>query len=203
MNLLMTIILSLAFSNIIWGQNNWHDTSRGLQIQYPDTCNKLKGQSDSKKIPGADYSRPLILANGIVIRGDEIQEKLVDTIFVIKCPQSFAKFGDLGALGVISIDTKQNFESVVVTKIASIKKSHSANSKLVYSLNGYLFTDTTLKISTKAVKRVDFINNFKLANFATDDNTTCISIWTITKKEMKDDNSIPKPCRGVGFANVQ
>jgi hypothetical protein len=196
-----TVLCFLTIS--VLGQTNWRDTSIGLRIFYPDTCVKLQKQAGLKILPGTNHSRPLIIANGIIIRGEEIKEKLVDTIYVIKCPQSVEKFGNIGSLGVIYLDTRQTFDTVLISNVVTIKQSHGSRQKIVYAINGYLFADRGLALSRKAIKKVDILKDYKLQLSATKVEVTCVSIWTITVKEIKNDNLIPKPCRGVGFAMVQ
>ncbi|MEO6452526.1 MAG: hypothetical protein ABIN97_00530 [Ginsengibacter sp.] len=196
-----TVLYFLTISAL--GQTNWRDTSNGLRISYPDTCVKLQKQANLKILPGTNHSRPLIIANGIIIRGEEVKEKLVDTIYIIKCPQSFEKFGNIGSLGVIYLETTQTFDPVPISNVAAIKQSHGSRQKIIYAINGYLFADTGLTLSRKAIKKVDILKGYKLQLPDTNEEVTCISIWTITRKEIKDDNSLPKPCRGVGFAAAQ
>jgi hypothetical protein len=198
------IYIALTFLTIsVSGQTNWRDTTNGLGIAYFDTCINLQNQANLNKLPKTNHSRPLIIANGILIIGDEIEEKLVDTIYVIKCPQSFEKFGNIGALGIVYLNTGQTFDTVRISNIVRTKQSHGSEQKLVYAVNGYLFADPNLYISRKAIKKVDIFKGYKLNSVTPDEAVTCISIWTITKREIKDDNLIPKPCRGVGFASVQ
>jgi hypothetical protein len=184
------------------GQTNWRDTSSGLNILHSDTCVKLQHQANLNKLHKTNHSRPLVIANGTIIRGEEINEKQVDTIYIIKCPQSVEKFGNIGALGVIYLDTKQTFDTVRISNLATIKQSHGAPQKTVYAVNGYLFAHPSLTISRRAIKKVDILRNYELNTSNSDEAVTCISIWTITKKEIKDDNAIPNPCRGVSFASI-
>jgi hypothetical protein len=163
----------------------------------------LQKEAIPKILPGTNHSRPLIIANGIIVRGEEIKKNLVDTIYVIKCPQSFEKFGNVGSLGAIYLNTRQTFDTVKISNIATIELSHGSSQKIIYAINGYLFADTGFTLSRKAIKKVDILKGYKLQLQDTNEEVTCISIWTITDKEIKNDNSIPKPCRGVGFASVQ
>ena len=199
MKMLLNLIILFFSSATTFGQINWRDTTN----RYPDTCILLQKRASQKILPGTNHSRPLVVADGMIIRGDEIKEKLVDTIFVIKCPQSFERFGNIGALGVIYLETKQEFDTVSITRVATIRQSHGVAQKTIYAINGYLFADTTLKLSKKAVKKVEVFKNFSADFLDINEHVTCVSIWTLTNKEIKDDNSVPKPCRGVGFANAQ
>lgn len=200
--LLNFAVLCLLTISVV-AQTNLRDTSNGLRISYPDTCIKLQKQATLKTLPGTNHSRPLIIANGIIIRGEEIEEKLVDTIYVIKCPQTFDKFGNIGSLGVIYLDTKQTFDTVQISNVARVNQSHGSRQKIIYAINGYLFADTGLALSRKAIKKVDILKGYKLKLPDINEEVICVSIWTITRKEIKEDNSMPKPCRGVGFASVQ
>lgn len=123
---------------------------------------------------------------------------MIDFIFIIKCPQSFEKFGDAGSMGVIAITTKQKFKTVTIGELAKQEEMESDRRQISYALNGYLITDTSQRISLKAIKRIDMINR-KVAGEG-NNATTCFSIWTITRKEIRQYNNRPKLCRGVGNA---
>jgi hypothetical protein len=85
--------------------------------------------------------------------------------------------------------------------VLKIKKSNTRHTNksniIIYALNGFVFTDTTLLFSKNAITKVDIIENPSIINLETTKNTTCISIWTITDNELKEDASMPKLCRGV------
>lgn len=182
------------------GQSSWSDSSKSIVVSYSDTCYKLQKQADLKKIPGTNHSWPLIMANGIIIRGKEINKNLIDSIYFINGPQSFEKFGNIGSPGVIYLDTRQKFDALQISQIA--KESHGIKQNIIYAINGYLFADSTLKLSRKAIKKVEILKDYKLSSTDNNQVVTCISIWTITKKEIKKDNSL-KLCRGVGFVSSQ
>jgi hypothetical protein len=172
--------------------------SQSLYALSFDTCFHLQNDANFKTIKGTNHSIPLKLANGIIIRIEELNTKLLDSIYVLKCPQSFEKYGNLGTLGVIYLKTKQKFKTIDVLKIMKSNTRHTNKSNnIIYALNGFVFTDTTLLFSKKAITKVDIIENPSILNFETTKNTTCISIWTITDEELKKDASIPKLCRGV------
>jgi hypothetical protein len=163
-----------------FAQINWRDTTRRLS----DTCKNLQKGSMEKTLPGTNHSMFLIIANGIVISGDEIKKKRIDSISVIKCPQSFTLFGNIGAFGVLKLKTRQKFDTVRITNVVNIEQSHSAQQKVVYAINGYLFADTTLSLSKKAVKRVEILKNFKHKSL-NGEEFICVSIWTMKEKKKK------------------
>jgi hypothetical protein len=163
-----------------------------------DTCFHLQNDANFKTIKGTNHSIPLKLANGIIIRIEELNTKMLDSIYVLKCPQSFEKYGNLGTLGVIYLKANQKFKTIDVLKIKKSNTRHTKKSnRIIYALNGFVFTDTTLLFSKKAIIKVDIINNPSILNVETTKNTTCINIWTITNKELKEDASMPKLCRDV------
>lgn len=168
--LLLTILFRLIIS------------AHGQPTLQADTCYKLKQQAESKKMPGSYHSRALHIANGIIVSVKEIEEEQIDSIRVIECPESFDKFGDLAALGVVWFYTKHKFESIMVADIVKIKLPHLSKSPktCTYALNGYFFSDTSLQISKKAIVRVDVINN---------NDIHCISIWTMNESEINEDKS--------------
>lgn len=193
---IITVFYISTFSG--FGQTNRRDTTTGIRIAYPDSLIKLEKKSIPKILPGTNHSRSLIIANGIIIRGEEIMDNLLDSIYFIKVPESVEKFGNVGALGVIFINTRQRFDTVQISKVATIRQSHRSNQKVIYAINGYLFADTGIVLSRKAIKKVDILKGYKLQLADINEEVTCINIWTITKREIKVDNLMPKPCRGVG-----
>jgi hypothetical protein len=162
-----------------------------IDLVVYDSCSQLQKQAQLNRLPRSDHSRPLVIANGIIVSIDEINEKLIDTIYIIKCPQSFQKFGNIGAHGVIFIGSRQVFNANPIRELARRKEGKKA----VYAVNGYLFADPDLRISGKAVKGLKTVHNYQLPG--TSELVSCFSIWTITKKEIRNDRAMPKLCRGV------
>jgi hypothetical protein len=181
MKRLASFAITFLLTAISFGQTNWRDTTRRLS----DSCINLQNEASKKILPGTNHSMPLIVANGIIISGDEIKKKLVDSIFIIKCPESFERFGNIGALGVIYLNTKQKFETINITSVVTINQSHGARQKIIYAINGYLFADTILRISKNAIKKVEILKDLKVDSLDTNSEVTCISIWTLTKKEIR------------------
>jgi hypothetical protein len=193
-----TSIIFTFWSFSLMSQNK----SQNNLIPQFDSCYQMQYDSNFTVIEGTNHSIPLMIANGIVIRNDELNIKILDSIYVLKCPQSFEKYGNLGTLGVIYLKTKQKFKTIDVLKIKKSNTRHTNKSDIIiYALNGFVFTDTTLLFSKKAITKVDIIENPSILNFETTKNTTCISIWTITDEELKKDASIPKLCRGIYFSS--
>jgi len=120
---------------------------------------------------------------------------LLQNISVLKCPEAFYKFNYAGVNGAILIQTKQKFKTV--TPI-SIRESKSVRGQVIYALNGYYLTDSTLEISVKAIKGVDiFITK---GSSGINPSPTVINIWTLTKKERQPTTAL---CRGVGITNFK
>ena len=139
----------------------------------------------------------MYFANNTVIGNNEINTKLIDSIGVMKYPEALKKWGNLASIGVILIKTKQTFKTLTISDLAKKYLLNTGNFNVIYALNGYFFTDSTLKISEKAIIRVEIIKNLRIDNTDTSNRFTCMNIWTATKEDIKRDESIPKLCRGV------
>jgi len=186
---ILTIFLLFSLTSL-FGQTNWRDNHLPS-----DTCIKIANQIAYNSVSGTKHSNPLYIANGIVVRGQQLDTTLLQNISVLKCPEAFYKFNYAGVNGAILIQTKQKFKTV--TPI-SIRESKSVRGQVIYALNGYYLTDSTLEISVKAIKGVDiFITK---GSSGINPSPTVINIWTLTKKERKPTTAL---CRGVGITNFK
>jgi hypothetical protein len=192
------LVVLISFFNISYGQSKLINSTSTVPIGNIDTCLKLVNQGNLRKLKDIKHSIPIIIANDIIVNINEIKAKLIDTMSIIRCPQSFEKWGNLGTLGIIQIGTKQKFKTIKVTKILEENHVDAKNPNVFYALNGYLFTDKNLSISKNAIVKIDIIKNPFFEDSTTNKNATCINIWTITEKEKKENESLPKLCRGVG-----
>jgi hypothetical protein len=178
------------------------DTSLSASADSKDSCALYHQLAQHKIIPGTNHSIPLIIANGIVIRPEDLSEHLIDSIYMIKCPESFHSYGNIAAAGVLYLKTKQSFESVRITSLVKIRQSHASEQKIIYAVNGYLFADESLMLSRRAIKKIDIMKNYRLPPAGINEEVTVINIWTLTRREIKRLNDIPKPCRGIGLSAV-
>jgi hypothetical protein len=185
------VIVFFVFSKQAFVQNHV-DTSRNLEVRYNDTCYKLQDQIELRRL-GRVHDQPLIIANGVVVAAKELKVELVDSVTILKWPQCVEKYGDAGFLGVILITTKQKFRTVPIIELSYLNESDDLTN-ISFAINGFLIDNTSLKISTKAIHRIEVIP----VKDANKNETTCVSIWTITGKEIRQYKRRPKACRGVG-----
>lgn len=182
-------ILFLFSLTTLFGQTNWRDNRLPT-----DTCMKIANEIPFNSVSGTKHSNPLIIANGIVVSGKQLDTTLVQNISILKCPEAFYKFNYAGVNGAILIQTKQEFKTVTPT---SIRDKKSIEGQVIYALNGYYLTDSTLQISIKAIKGIDiFITK---GSSGINPSPTVINIWTLTKKERQPMSAL---CRGVGITNL-
>ena len=174
----------------VFGQTNWRDNNLPA-----DTCSKIANQISFNSISGTKHSNPLYIANDIVVRGQELDTTLLENISVLKCPDAFYRFYYAGINGAIVIKTKQEFKTVTPILIRDKK---SIKGEIIYALNGYYLTDSTLKISTKAIKEIEFFITKKSRGM--NPSPTVINIWTLTKKEREPMSAL---CRGVRITNLK
>jgi len=145
-----------------------------------------------QRIAGTEHSSPIFLANGVVVRGQELDTNLVESISIMKCPQSIRDYGILGINGVILIRTKQIFE--VTSLQIEVEKSGRTKSKIVYALNGFIITDTLLKISKAAILEINIISKSKINLSDRYKGYSCINVWTLNR----DERLVISPlCRGI------
>lgn len=183
------LTISFFFSlTTLFGQSNWRDN----RFQS-DTCTKIANEIPFNSVSGTKHSNPLIIANGIVVSGKQLDTTLIQNISILKCPEAFYKFNYAGVNGAIIIQTKQEFKTVTPN---SIRDKKAIEGQVVYALNGYYLTDTSLQISSKAIKSIDIFITKGASGI--NQSPTVINIWTLTKKERQP---LPALCRGVGIAN--
>jgi hypothetical protein len=157
-----------------------------------DTCLKIENQISYNSVSGKKCSDALFIANGIVVREQQLDTALLENISILKCPEDFYRFNYAGVNGVILIQTKQDFKTL--TPI-SIRNKKNIKGKVIYALNGYYFTDSTLQFSIKAIKGIDIF--IMKGPSCINPNPTVINIWTLTKKERQPMSAL---CRGVGIS---
>jgi hypothetical protein len=147
----------------------------------PDTCSKIEQSSGILYVGKKQHQQPLFIANGIVAGGGQyLDASLIDTIYVLRCPEAFYQYSYAGVNGVVVMQTRQVFETVPLT---SIRKKMRVEGPVIYAINGYPLTDSTLYISTKAVEEIEGIASKGIVG--SDRSTAVINIWTLSKKERK------------------
>ena len=136
-------------------------------------------------IKGTRHCRSILIANGVVIRTEEINPSLLQHINVIKCPDSYKTYGDIGTNGVILEETKQTFDFIIPSQVNFKKTSAFLNKKKIYFLNGFLITNDSLRISKNAITRTEVLKAKNYSEASNNDSTVLINIWTLTKKEVR------------------
>jgi hypothetical protein len=189
---ILLFILIISFDCILNSQTNLIDPESGLKVV--DTCQLMYNMANMQKIEGTNHSIPYVVANEIMININEIDEKKVNTLYIPKCPKSFELYGNLAALGIIHIKTRQKFEVVKVAELMKKKRIKKYHEPILFALNGYMFSDTSLAISKKAITKVESV---KIPSIQKGGFTICFSIWTLTNKEIKQNMAMPKLCRGI------
>jgi len=174
----------------LFGQTNWRDKQEST-----DTCIKIANGIPSNSVSGTKHSNPLYIANDIAIRGEQLDTSLIESINVLKCPEAFYRFNYAGINGAIIIKTKQGFKTVTPV---SIRNKKSIKGKVIYALNGYYLTDSTLRISVNAIKEID-IHKTK-GSGEINPGRTILNVWTLTKKERKQMSTL---CRGIGITKLK
>jgi hypothetical protein len=174
----------------LFGQTNWRDNSL-----TSDTCIKIANEIPANSISGTKHSNPLYIANDVVICGEQLDTTLLVSVDVLKCPKAFYRFNYAGVNGAIIIKTRQEFKTVTVT---SIRDEKYIKGNVIYALNGYYLTDTTLKISIDAIREIE-INKTKVYK-GINPRPTIINIWTLTKKERQPMSGL---CRGIGITTLK
>ena len=116
---IMRHILTILFIfnlTTLFGQTNWRNNRLPT-----DTCIKIANQISNNSISGTKHTNPLYIANGIVVRGQQLDTTLLENISVLKCPEAFYKFNYAGVNGAILIQTKQEFKTVTPISIRDKK----------------------------------------------------------------------------------
>ena len=189
MRYILTISLLFCLTTL-FGQTNWRDNRLPT-----DTCIKIANGIPKNYVGKQIHSNPLIVANGIVIRGQELDTTLLQDISLLKCPDAFNEFGYAGANGALIIKTKQSFKTVTAF---STRQKKSIEGNVVYALNGFLLSDTTILISKKAITNIQILSIDSKTN--NDEKVTCINIWTMTKKDRKP---LAALCRGIRVSSAK
>ncbi|ULQ55836.1 hypothetical protein KJS94_14395 [Flavihumibacter rivuli] len=184
------IVTFQFFLTALFGQTN-----SSYNHFLTDTCIIISNEISSNSVSGTKHSNPLIIANGIIVRGQQLDTTLIQNISILKCPEAFYKFNYAGVNGAILIQTKQEFKTVTPT---SIRDKKSIDGQVIYAINGYYLIDSTLQISNKAIKGIDVL--IAKSSSGINLSPTVINIWTLTKKERQ---SMLTLCRGVGITNLK
>ena len=151
----------------------------------PGICDGYFKSVKVHKIKGTMHCRSITIANGVVVRTEESSGNLLTHIDVIKCPDSYKTYGDIGTNGVIVEDTRQTFDFITPSHVAIKNASSYDNKKRIYFLNGFLITNDSLKISKKAIKRIEVLNPKYYKETQNSDNAVLVNIWTLTRKEVR------------------
>ena len=134
-----------------------------------DTCNKVKLPPNSS----GTYNL-LYIANGILIRGPEINEKLIIDYDLLMCPASYYKFGFIASGGALILNTKQKFKTTSAREIAETKKLTGIN---VYAINDFFLENENFPISENAIVEISVESK---------DGINYINIWTLQKMERRN-----------------
>ena len=126
-----------------------------------------------------------MIANGVVIRPEETNPSLLQHVNVIKCPDSYKIYGDIGTNGVLLEETKQTFDFIIPSQIDFKKSSAYLDKKKIYFLNGFLITNDSLRISKNAITRTEVLTSKNYANTSNSDGTVLINIWILKEKEIR------------------
>jgi len=199
--------MKLTFFSILFfityysfGQSNLKETIFGIPLKSNDTCLKISDGAKKNLVVNKRHSEPLIIANGIVIRGQTISSDttLVKSITVKKCPEAFNEFGYIAFNGAIIIETKQKFK-ITTPNIIRLQQFDEIKDSVIFALNGDLLSNKDLKISINAIKEIELLEKgTQKGNNEEFTNVDCISIWTLKKSERFPFSGL---CRGVIITN--
>jgi hypothetical protein len=151
----------------------------------PGICDYYFKSVKVQTIKGTNHCRSIIMANGVIIRTEENNPSLLQNIEVINCPDSYKIYGNIGANGVIVVNTKQTFDFVIPSQVDFKSSVAYNNNKKIYFLNGFLITNDSLRISKNAIKRTEVLKSSHFNDNSNSDSTILINIWTLTKKEVR------------------
>jgi hypothetical protein len=155
-------------------------------------CDDYYKSVNVRKIKGPLHCRSITLSNGVIVRTEEQQAGQIKHVDAITCPDSYKLYGDIGTNGVIVYETKQVHEFITPSQAKINDPSTHKNKKKIFFLNGFLITNDSLKISPKAIKRIQALKPEKFKETENNDSVILINIWTLTKKEI---NKSLKSCR--------
>ena len=151
----------------------------------PGICDDYFKSVKVHAIKGTRHCRSILIANGVVIRTEENNPNLLQHINVMKCPDSYRTYGDIGTNGVIVEDTKQVFDFITPFNVHIENSSSFNDKKKLYFLNGFLITNDSLRISKNAIKRIEVLKPENYKETLNDDKVLLINIWTLTKTEVR------------------
>lgn len=151
----------------------------------PRICDDYFKSVKVHTIKGTRHCRSIIIANGVIIRTEENNPRLLENIDVIKCPDSYKTYGDIGTNGAIVEQTKQTFDFYIPSQIDFKNSSAYIDKKKIYFLNGFLITNDSLRISKNAIIRTEVLTSKNYTDISKSDSTVLINIWTLTKKEVR------------------
>lgn len=121
------------------------------------------------------HGHPLVLANDVVIRMDQVKINLLDSVSVVRHPDSSSHYGNAAINGIINLKTRQKFGTIVLENV-HIPNARRLTGEKKFILNGYLINNPSIKISKSAIKKVEVIDS---------NDIHYISIWTLTEDEKK------------------
>ncbi len=151
----------------------------------PRLCDDFLKSTKARFIKGTHHCNSITIANGVIIRREENDYTLITRVEVFYCPNSYKKYGDIGINGVILETTKQVFNFTIPSNVEFQNSAAQKDKKKIYFLNGFLISNDSLKISTKAIKRVEVLKSNKYFETQNNDSTVLVNIWTLTKKEVR------------------
>jgi hypothetical protein len=180
---ILSIVLFFSLK-IFFGQGALQENSFKKYILqetnlHKDTLVKIRIPISNYSVNATRHNRPLIVANGVIIRFQQLDTTLIKNISALTYNEGFIRFYYAGSNGVISIETKQKFKTVT---LFSIRDRKDIEGDVIYAINGYYTTDSTLKISTKAIRQIQI---FDQNDNAINASSTVINIWTLKRKERK------------------
>jgi hypothetical protein len=143
-----------------------------------DTCTAMAKDLAAHTVDGAGHTRPLYLANGVVVNWQQLDTTLIEDVVVLNCTEAFRSYHYAGVHGVFSIRTLQQFTTETSVTIGKKMPAHDA---VIYALNGYYIRDSTLKIAVESIKAVDF--HITKGGPGINSTPAVINIWTLTTAE--------------------
>ena len=160
-------------------------------VTPPSECKVSLIQTSAKRsLP----CRPILFANKIIVRQDELKPDLIDNAFAENCTEAFPSYGEIEACGIISLNTRQSIKSIAFSEIALDKSNFKADT-ILYFINGLQRVSSITLISVKAIKKIEVFNIKPLE--VGEQRQQMINIWTLTKKERKRIRNEPKDCQGI------
>lgn len=134
----------------------------------------------------AKHGQSLVLANNIIIRMDQLNVRLLDSVSILRWPDMSSLYGDAAENGIIFLKTRQKFATISIGNVP-IPNASQAMGEKKFILNGYLINNLSIKISRSAIKKVEVLN---VAGSPDNQPASYISIWTLTEEERRPLSSI-------------